>query len=208
MRHEIRSMSIDIACYRRPLWTVHAVAWDNDLQDLVALLSNRFLIFWRLRNREKASKMRSRACLTAIFEGKCHRFSSFSSKIAVKWLLGRSRELWSQGQFQQKKEFRFQATRQEAGDLGNSVFRAVSEQIRLSKSYSRWCRSCLKAGGSSWKVHLRTIDPKNVPWAGEIGRLRERRSLRNRRRWSELSRRRRWKSSWARRRRHGPFFAW
>ncbi|CAJ1371301.1 unnamed protein product [Effrenium voratum] len=55
--------------HQKPLWTVHAVAWDNDAQDLVALLSNRFLIFWRLRNREK-------------------------------------------GQFQQKKEFRFHATRE------------------------------------------------------------------------------------------------
>ncbi|CAL1152085.1 unnamed protein product, partial [Cladocopium goreaui] len=36
----------------KPLWTVHAVAWDES-QDLVALLSNRFLVFWRLRNREK-----------------------------------------------------------------------------------------------------------------------------------------------------------
>eukprot|EP00434_Breviolum_minutum_P037340 symbB.v1.2.033108.t1/scaffold4068.1/size45297/2 len=72
----------------KPLWTVHAVAWD-EAQDLVALLSNRFLVFWRLRNREK-------------------------------------------GQFQQKKEFRFHATRQEG-----------------------------KSGTFPWKVHLRSVDPKN-----------------------------------------------
>merc|ERR1719502_1574199 len=35
----------------RPLYTVLAVAWDG--QDLVALLSNRLMIVWRLRSREK-----------------------------------------------------------------------------------------------------------------------------------------------------------
>lgn len=83
---------------QKPLWTVHAVAWDNDLQDLVALLSNRFLIFWRLRNREK-------------------------------------------GQFQQKKEFRFHATRQEG-----------------------------KTGTFPWKVHLRTMDHKNEAQQEEVVR--------------------------------------
>ncbi|CAE7299834.1 unnamed protein product [Symbiodinium microadriaticum] len=78
---------------QKPLWTVHAVAWDNDSQDLVALLSNRFLVFWRLRNRDK-------------------------------------------GQFQQKKEFRFHATR---------------SQGRNSSSHEI----------SQWEVHLRTLDPKN-----------------------------------------------
>lgn len=78
----------------KPLWTVHAVAWDES-QDLVALLSNRFLVFWRLRNREK-------------------------------------------GQFQQKKEFRFHATRQEG-----------------------------KPGTFPWKVHLRSVDPKNGEEANE-----------------------------------------
>eukprot|EP00913_Durusdinium_trenchii_P002496 g2308.t1 len=75
---------------QKPLWTVHA--------DLVALLSNRFLIFWRLRNREK-------------------------------------------GQFQQKKEFRFHATRQEG-----------------------------KTGTFPWKVHLRTMDPKNEAQQEEVVR--------------------------------------
>jgi len=79
---------------QKPLWTVHAVAWDNDAQDLVALLSNRFLIFWRLRNRDK-------------------------------------------GQFQQKKEFRFHATRREGR---NSAEHHIGQ----------------------WKVHLRTFDPKNM----------------------------------------------
>eukprot|EP00439_Symbiodinium_sp_Y106_P080079 s1163_g18.t2 len=78
---------------QKPLWTVHAVAWDNDSQDLAALLSNRFLVFWRLRNRDK-------------------------------------------GQFQQKKEFRFHATRSQGR---NSSTHEISQ----------------------WEVHLRTLDPKN-----------------------------------------------
>eukprot|EP00930_Biecheleria_cincta_P025948 TRINITY_DN18387_c0_g1_i1.p1 TRINITY_DN18387_c0_g1~~TRINITY_DN18387_c0_g1_i1.p1 ORF type:complete len:1789 (-),score=368.82 TRINITY_DN18387_c0_g1_i1:574-5940(-) len=75
----------------KALWTVLAVAWDNDAQDLVALLSNRLLISWRLRNREK-------------------------------------------GQFQQKRELRFNATRAEGRSMGES------------KEF--------------WKVYLNTIDPK------------------------------------------------
>merc|ERR1719163_1284688 len=42
-------------CYdenERPLFTVLAVAWDG-AQDLAALLSNRLIIVWRLRSREK-----------------------------------------------------------------------------------------------------------------------------------------------------------
>ena len=35
----------------QPLYTVLSVAWDG--QDLIALLSNRLLIVWRLRSREK-----------------------------------------------------------------------------------------------------------------------------------------------------------
>lgn len=75
----------------KALWTVLAVAWDNDAQDLVALLSNRLLISWRLRNREK-------------------------------------------GQFQQKRELRFNATRAEGRSMGES------------KEF--------------WKLYLNTIDPK------------------------------------------------
>mmetsp|Transcript_22098 Transcript_22098/g.39639 ORF Transcript_22098/g.39639 Transcript_22098/m.39639 type:complete len:1788 (+) Transcript_22098:67-5430(+) len=77
--------------FGRPLWTVLAVAWDNDAQDLVALLSNRLFVVWRLRNREK-------------------------------------------GQFQQKRELRFNASRAQGRNMGeNHQF---------------------------WKVHLTTIDPK------------------------------------------------
>lgn len=53
------------------LFDVLAIDWDPELQDLAAILSNRMLIVWRLRNKEK-------------------------------------------GQFQQKKEFRFDAKRGEA----------------------------------------------------------------------------------------------
>uniref|UniRef100_A0A7S4PUN5 Uncharacterized protein n=1 Tax=Alexandrium monilatum TaxID=311494 RepID=A0A7S4PUN5_9DINO len=55
----------------KPLFKVLAMDWDPDLQDLAALLSNRMLIVWRLRNKEK-------------------------------------------GQFQQKRELRFDAKRGEA----------------------------------------------------------------------------------------------
>eukprot|EP00931_Biecheleriopsis_adriatica_P036422 TRINITY_DN20985_c0_g1_i1.p1 TRINITY_DN20985_c0_g1~~TRINITY_DN20985_c0_g1_i1.p1 ORF type:complete len:1755 (-),score=434.04 TRINITY_DN20985_c0_g1_i1:113-4855(-) len=82
----------------KPLWTVHAVAWDNDAQDLVAVLSNRYLITWRLRNREK-------------------------------------------GQFQQKRELRFNASRAEARSAGES------------KQF--------------WKVHLCAVDPKTGELAVE-----------------------------------------
>jgi len=37
----------------RALFVVLAVVWDGELQDLVALLSNRMVIVWRLRSREK-----------------------------------------------------------------------------------------------------------------------------------------------------------
>ncbi|CAE8597300.1 unnamed protein product, partial [Polarella glacialis] len=76
----------------KALWTVLACAWDNELQDLVALLSNRLLVVWRLRNREK-------------------------------------------GQFQQKRELRFNAHRAEGRAKGGE-----------KETY--------------WKVFLASIDPK------------------------------------------------
>eukprot|EP00425_Heterocapsa_triquetra_P018497 CAMPEP_0195128218 /NCGR_PEP_ID=MMETSP0448-20130528/138705_1 /TAXON_ID=66468 /ORGANISM="Heterocapsa triquestra, Strain CCMP 448" /LENGTH=1457 /DNA_ID=CAMNT_0040166005 /DNA_START=121 /DNA_END=4491 /DNA_ORIENTATION=+ len=71
------------------LYTVLAAGWDDELQDLVALLSNRMLIVWRLRNREK-------------------------------------------GQFQQKRELRFHASRSQG-----------------------------RGGAEYWKVKLLIVDPQN-----------------------------------------------
>jgi len=43
-----------------PLYHVQAVAWDEEMQDLSVVLSNRMLIMWRLRNREKCQWQQKR----------------------------------------------------------------------------------------------------------------------------------------------------
>ncbi|CAK0837252.1 unnamed protein product [Prorocentrum cordatum] len=44
----------------KALWSVLAVAWDPEFQDLVALLSNRIMVVFRLRNREKGQFQQKR----------------------------------------------------------------------------------------------------------------------------------------------------
>eukprot|EP00929_Paragymnodinium_shiwhaense_P018312 TRINITY_DN12867_c0_g1_i5.p1 TRINITY_DN12867_c0_g1~~TRINITY_DN12867_c0_g1_i5.p1 ORF type:complete len:1691 (-),score=396.59 TRINITY_DN12867_c0_g1_i5:417-5489(-) len=46
--------------HHRSLWSIQAIAWDGELNDITALLSNRMLITWRLRSREKGQFQQKR----------------------------------------------------------------------------------------------------------------------------------------------------
>lgn len=45
----------------QPLYHVQAAAWDEEMQDMAVVLSNRMLIIWRLRNREKCQFQQKRS---------------------------------------------------------------------------------------------------------------------------------------------------